>query len=177
MNRPILLLLLAGALPAAAGAEIYRHTGPDGSVHFTDAPPEDAAAERIELPPVNTMRPAPRPAATAQTAAEPVAQGYRRLQLESVPGNILSNPTAPLVATARPEPALQPGHAIVFRVNGKEMAVPNQGQSVAISEPARGQYVFTAEIRDAQGRTLIRSEPLTVQVHRTAVPPARVTPR
>lgn len=177
MIRTTLPLLVACLLAGTADAEIYRHVGPDGSVHFTDSPPDHGTAERVELPPVNTIRPETRSAAGAPLPAEQTAKTYRNLQLESVPGTTVSNPTAPLVVTARPDIALQAGHVIVFEVNGQRTASTNQGQSVAINEPARGQYVFTAEIRDEQGRTLIRSAPLTVQVHRTTIPPARVTPR
>lgn len=169
--------IAAFLLVSTTHAEIYRHVDSNGNVFFSDQPPENSNAVRVELPPVNTIRHTPPPQSRpANLPAAPVNH-YTRLQLESSLGTLASNPSTPLVVSARPDIALQPGHRLVFFISGKEKALADGAMSVTLGDVPRGQHTFSAEIRDAKGGVLIRSEPLTVQIHRTAAPPARVAPR
>lgn len=168
---PVLLLAVAPAF-----AEIYRHRDANGNVVFTDQPPEDA--EAVELGPVNTVPGAPAAQKTPAPATTP-ALAYGRLEITGIRNDdVLRNPDAPLLVRATPDVPLQSGHQLVYLRNGQVLDTRNSPVLI-IDGPAleRGSHTFTAEIRDAEGQVLIASEPLTLHVHRTTVPPARVRPR
>lgn len=178
MHR-FLLLALALLISLPATAAIYRHVDKDGKVYFTDQPPEDAAAEPVELSPINRL-PAPkagRPATTPGTPVTGSAPTYGQLLLTGVnDGQELRNPTNPVVVAAQPDVPLQPGHILVFFHNGQEV-MRGTNRLYTVAQIDRGSHTFSCEIRNENDEVLIRSSPVTLHVHRTATPPARVSPR
>jgi hypothetical protein len=94
-----LALALAGAIGAAPalGTEIYRWVGEDGSVYFSDRPPQGRPAQRIEVePPMGALplpdaeeilrrpvRPQPEPE-TPTAEREPAAEDTGEVEPEFV---------------------------------------------------------------------------------------------
>lgn len=66
MNKIFISLLLL--LPVAVFAGVYKWMDDAGNIHYGDAPPEDIAATRVELPETSTYQP---PATTVRTNKPP----------------------------------------------------------------------------------------------------------
>lgn len=164
--RILASLLFLLVLPSlSAGGEIYRHKDAAGRTVFTDVPPEDA--ERVALPPLNTL---PSPARRATDSAEggekpagPVS--YTSLTLGGAPaGETLLNPEGGITITATPDVPLAPGDTIVFFRDGREVS---RGQGAwSIGQPDRGTYTITASVVSPTGKVLVSAAPLTFHVQR-----------
>ncbi len=76
------LLILAAA--TASGADIYRSTGADGVVRFSDRPEGNAEPVHIASARV-TRTPVPRPAAAAAAATAPAEDPNRGVQADNSP--------------------------------------------------------------------------------------------
>ncbi len=173
----LLLIFFLVTLAQHGLADIYKHLDQHGNPVYTDQPPEDA--EQVTLPKPNVLNadPAARDAAArykkvdteAARQAGATQKGYTQLRIGGIPeGQILQNPTDPITVLALPNPPLRAGHKLVILHNGVP-ANPNGNDSVIIPHIDRGNHVFVAEIRDAQGAVLITSPPASFDVQRTSV--------
>lgn len=174
----VCLIALTASLPVHG--EIYRHTDRNGNVVYTDQPPEDA--EPVELRPLNTVPGGPAGPNRSderggREKAPAGAASYKSLQLSGVAQNdTLQNPDGPITLSASADIPLQPEHRIFFIDNGQDISA-GDSDSFVIERIDRGAHTFVAEIRDANGKVLVSSEPVSMQVFRTVAPPARVRPR
>jgi hypothetical protein len=150
-------------LPLAVGAEIYRYVDEDGVVRYTDKPPHQDA-KPVELPAVQTytsddgyVRDDADPA--EEPGAVPEQAGYRGVQLISpAPDEVFQNADPQVTASAQVEPGLQPGHRLVFLVDGQSYpAAPGQS-SLLLSGLARGSHTLQAVVMDASDRVQAESE-------------------
>lgn len=170
MRTTPLVLGLAVLLAAPVlQAGIYRHVDADGKVSYTDQPPADA--ESVDLPPANVLemgiRPAPVPENPPEKAVPAGPVPYTSLVVDG-PTGTLSNPTDPVSIGAISEPPLQEGHRLVLLHNGAEAKGDGSGM-LTFPWIDRGEHTFIAEIRDAAGKLLIRSQPHVFVVFRSSV--------
>jgi hypothetical protein len=174
----IAFILLCAA--AAAHAQAYRWVDENGVVHYSDRP--QPGAEAIVLPdsttrtrPVAPRRPGSQPDTTA-SAGEDDAQGYTSFAVTSPAAEeTLWNIAGNLNVSLTLEPALMPGHRIRVYLDGEETMVT--GTSFQLEEVFRGAHNIQAEVVDATGRMLIRSQPIRFYVQQTSVQNrARATP-
>ena len=164
-----LLALACLWLPSKAPlAEIYKRVLPDGSVVYSDEP--SPGAERVELPPPQTIPAPPPPAAPATPRAgqrkTEEAVDYRLVKITQ-PGNdaqIREN-SGRVEISVQVEPPLQnrAGHRLVLMMDGKEVARSNGNLHFVLENVDRGTHELVAEIQDRKGRRLKRSR--TVLFH------------
>ena len=94
MQRKFLFLLIL-FFWATAGAQVYKRTGPDGQVYFSDRPGSDAT--RVEVAPAQAIGRSPRPDASGeQDPREPAPSGddppaYTEFAIISPANNTPSN--------------------------------------------------------------------------------------
>ena len=162
------VILAAGTVLAQA----YRWVDEDGIIHYSDRPQE--GAERIYLPSDNrvTRRVAPRPV-VARTTVDEQPQQAAAFQYESL---TVSSPAADetlwniggiLNASVDLQPGLQSGHQIRVYFNGNPHMVT--GTSFQIEEVWRGVHNIQAEVVDASGKLMIRSETNRFYVQQTNI--------
>jgi hypothetical protein len=169
----IALLLAASLAPAQA----YRWVDENGVVHYSDRP--QPGAEEVELesaPAVNI--PAPRgaaglsrptaPAAGAATNDPDDATRYAALAVASPAAEeTLWNIGGVLNVSLDLQPALQRGHRLQVYFDGAPQ--PVNGTQFQLQEVYRGTHNLQAEVIDASGQPLIRSQPIRFYVQQTTV--------
>jgi hypothetical protein len=167
-----LLVLFLVFICATANAQIYRRTGPDGQVYFSDQPGPDA--ERVDLAPAQTIS---LPSVPEQ--AGDVVTGQQQDDAVVYTEFFIASPTAEQGVRANDgnvtvhlslQPALQPGHAIVLNVDGEDGEASNSGSvlMVELNNLSRGQHTVMATVVDEEGTALIKTEPVTFQILRVA---------
>ncbi|NND54667.1 MAG: DUF4124 domain-containing protein [Gammaproteobacteria bacterium] len=162
----VLLLLCAGAV----SAQVYKWVDEDGVVHYSDQP--HPGAERVDIK-QNTFR---APSAGTQPArgdAAEQSQPDRPFAYESL---TFSSPTAEqtlwniggtLNVTLSLSPGLRNGDRVTLYVDGASQ--PIAGLSTQLEEVWRGAHNLQAEVVDANGTLMIRSDPIRFYVQQTSV--------
>lgn len=169
------LLMAAAAAPAQtveAGADrpreegraIYRTVDENGNVVFTDNPPNKGRAEPVTVGPVNTMesRRSEEPGAARASQRDEDGPVYRALAITApADGATVRLPQDnPVTVRVTSDPPRGADHRLVILDNG----VPMEGARMDFPNP--GSHQLQAVIEDADGRPLIRSQPVTFYVHR-----------
>ena len=169
MSRLLLLVLLLFPLGSLANA-VYRTTDAQGNVVFTDTPPANATpADRIEIRPTNTAPPPeilsrPAPAATPE---EESAIGTYTVKITE-PANETSFPMGPGNFSVRVEvnPELSKMERLQLFFDGTPRDEPQRAPTWDLTNVFRGQHDITVGVIDGAGKTIARSEPVRVFVHR-----------
>lgn len=169
----VLPMLYATALAAEPA---WTWVDANGRRHYSDRPVDGAT--QVELPgaqgfaratPTPTPETTRNPAAPAASAT-PAAPAYRSFTIAS-PANeeTLWNIGAILNVQVAIDPGLQPGHRIDAYLDGERVAIAEQSQQFTIPEVYRGLHTLYAVIRDAGGREVRRSPPVTFMVQQTSI--------
>lgn len=168
--------LLAGNCVQAA-EEVYRWVDEDGVIHYSDQPHPGAEKLVIEGAPAPGTRlssgasSAQRAGTRTQPAQQPQAEepfGYESLEISRPSAEeTLWNIGATLDVTLDLQPSLQPGHRVRVYFDGEPRDV--SGTRFTLGEVYRGEHNLQAEIVDANGNVMIRSEPSRFYVQQTSV--------
>jgi len=155
---------------ATAGAQVYKRTGPDGQVYFSDQPGPDAA--EIEVAPAQTISMPPLPeqmrGARQQDEASASYSEFSIVSPDSGEG-VRANDGNVTVSLAL-QPELMAGHTVVLNVDGEDgEQVTSGGRSIGLSNLSRGLHTVEATVVDAQGNALIQTGPVSFNVLRVAV--------
>lgn len=152
-------------------AQAYRWTDAEGTVHYSDRPTE--GAEQIYLPEsTRGSRPYARSANVAATAAAPAEQAapfsYDSIEV-SAPGpeETLWNIAGVLNVSLNVQPSLQAGHRVRVYFDGE--AIMASGSSFQIQEVYRGVHNIQAEVLDANGQLMGRSQPNRFYVQQNSI--------
>ena len=167
--KPILLLLLLGVTVAAV-AQVYKRTGPDGQVYFSDQPGEGAAeievkpAQTISMPPV-TSQPA-----TARQQTEASAKYTGLAVISPTSDQAIRANDGNVSVSLSLQPALMSGHALVLKIDGEDGEhIKTAGSlSVELTNLSRGLHTVEARVVDASNTVLIKSAPVRFNVLRVA---------
>ncbi|SDK36246.1 DUF4124 domain-containing protein [Microbulbifer yueqingensis] len=159
----------------AAGSSIYRVVGPDGKVTFTDVPPKDGKAQRVEVGPTN-IQPIARPRPLPTRKLSPRDQEDRERQRPLGPINFAivspqSGATIPpgqrlIVLRVAIDPVPVGGYQFFAVVDGQRWLGSSSGTSLDLSALERGTHDIQAVLTDLAGRVLARSQPITIFVKR-----------
>ncbi len=169
--RPI--LVLAGLLATASVlAQAYRWVDEDGVTHYSDRPEEGAEEVQLSEYSRNTGARLYRERAPSSAAAEEPADDqpfrYDSLSISS-PGaeETLWNIDGVLNVSVALSPGLQSGHRLRVYYNGEARLVSST--NFQIEEVYRGVHNLQAEVIDATGQLMIRSETNRFYVQQNSV--------
>lgn len=177
MRQAIILgvtALLAAPVGQAA-EEVYRWVDEDGVVHYSDQPHPGAEKLRIESAPAPGAR-LPANAAEALQGGEREQGDQQSDQPFSYQSLTVSQPAAEetlwnigatLDVTLDLEPSLRPGHRVRVYFDGEQRDV--SGTQFTLDEVYRGVHNIQAEVVDANGNVMIRSQPNRFYVQQTSV--------
>lgn len=162
-NLRIALLLLLGASPLAAAAQVWRWVDQDGVVHLSDKPVP--GAQRIEVkPPVPAVRePAPvaQPPVSRANASRATSRStapYSRCELVDPADDAAFDAPEAVQLSAQVLPVLRPGDRLQATLNGEPVTDwPPNALVHVLQQPARGTYVVTFRVVSADGRTQCQS--------------------
>ena len=166
-----LLLQLAGG--GAVADEVYKWVDEDGVVHFSDQPAP--GAEVIHIPDSSRTRPArapqsrtATPSAEAQRAAASTPFSYESLSFTSPsPEQTLWNIGGTLNVSIALSPALRASDQVRLYFDGEAQTI--DGLQTELQEVWRGTHNLQAEIVDANGALMIRSDPIRFYVQQTSI--------
>lgn len=163
-------------------AEVYRWTDADGQSHYSDRP--QAGAERITIDvstPASSSSDAGSPAASDQEPDDETPAPVDRYQSLTITSpaqeQVLWNIEGQLDVTAAVQPALQPGHALQFSLDGRTATAEPGSTRVRYPEVFRGEHSLQVEVVDVGGRTLVSSPTTRFFVRQTALPNPVPAPR
>ena len=158
---------------AEAAEEVYRWVDEDGVVHYSDQPHPGAEKLRIESAPApGTRLPANAVAGRADPARDEQPTdpsfSYQSLTVsQPAAEETLWNIGATLSVTLDLQPALRPGHRVRVYFDGEATEV--SGTQFTLDEVYRGVHNLQAEVVDANGNVMIRSQPSRFYVQQTTV--------
>ncbi|MFP4079674.1 MAG: DUF4124 domain-containing protein [Ectothiorhodospira sp.] len=170
------LLLLALALPAQA--EIYHWTDAQGRTVYGDTPPEGVKASPVQVDAPSATTPGIPEAEARRILQRPLGTNgdstdatYTRVEITQPPhdGVVRSN-TGEVEVAVTTEPALQEAedHRIRLLLDGESMG-SGAGARFALSQVDPGTHTLRAEVIDASGAVLLRSDESRFHLQRTTV--------
>jgi hypothetical protein len=171
MQRIFLLLLVL--VCAAASAQVFRQTGPDGQVHFSDRPGKDA--EQIDIAPTQTFSPPPVPARTGggdSNGQNDATSLYSEFTIVSpVSGQEVRANDGNVTVRLSLQPELMSGHTMVLNIDGEdgEKTTTGDNMTIELSNLSRGRHTVEATVVGEDGKELIQAGPISFNVLRTAV--------
>ncbi|MDX1500624.1 MAG: DUF4124 domain-containing protein [Woeseiaceae bacterium] len=173
-----LLGILAAGLAVAAGA--YRWVDEEGVVHYSDVPRE--GADYVDLSGYSATtgaRIGPQRDSAQADAAQPAPADqpfeYQSIEIVSPAAEeTLWNIEGTLNVSLALQPGLQEGHQVRVYFDGEPRLVA--GTSFTIDEVWRGVHNIQAEVIDATGRLMIRSQPNRFYVQQNSIIQRRPVP-
>ena len=169
----LIATLLLLSIATGATAAVYKWVQPDGSIIYSDHPPQDNASP-ANLPPVQEIKIAPPPPSSPETTP-----GNREEQTNNTTSYTNLSITDPTTnSTIRDnggqvsvklelEPPLQKGDSIAIKLDGKELG-KGKGTTINLSNVARGDHSLQAVVINAQGDTVISSSTVTFHLLRAS---------
>jgi len=172
------LVILIFSLPlGSAGADIYKHVLPDGTVVFSDQPGDDAT--KVEAAPLQTYAAPPTPPApTSSPASKPPDEGpgYSTLTITApVQDEVIWDNNGVVAVDVDIQPPLRTaqGHHFTLLLDGQKVKdftdTPYTLQGID-----RGTHTLQVEVLDG-GKTLAESQIVEFHLKRHITP--RPTPR
>lgn len=162
------VILLTSSYAWSDGTRVYMTRDANGNPVFSDTP--TAGAKTHDIRPVTTVPSVAIPdPIQAERSAPPAKLEYQRLTIISPAdqSNIPAGLADQLSLSLQLTPELQKGHTIVVLDNGRELS---RGAKLdfSLTNLVRGEHRLTAEVRTADGETLIRSLPRSIYIQRTS---------
>lgn len=176
MKRISLLFLIFACVTASA--QVFKRTGSDGQVSFSDRPGPDA--EQVDVTPAQAIS---LPAVPAQTDATAQPDGESMEQPEEV-ASLYTEFT--IVSPASEEgvrandgnitvqlslqPELIVGHSIMLMIDGEDGTgtITGDDMEIELSNLSRGRHSVAATVVDEQGKVLNQAGPVSFHVLRVA---------
>lgn len=162
------LLCLSLTIPGLCQAEIYRSLDEHGNPVFSDQPPADRPAERLELPPTPTVdMPAPPPSPPPLPTNDDDAPSYRTLDIGGLPddeGALRAN-NGTFTVYALLDPPLRQGHRLRFVLDEQVLAHTGNNAELTLTELDRGEHRLRLEVLAAD-RVVQRSDTRTFTLQR-----------
>ena len=172
MKNSILISFLMAALVSVnvANAVLYKGLDSEGNVIYSDRPFDDA--EKFTPPPISVMDvrkvDSEKEAATEEKPAE---FKYTRFDIVSpVNGQTIWNETE-LTVSMQLTPVLNgaEGHNAWLLMDGKPVIKNSQSMSLQIEGIDRGAHQLQGQIRDKEGRVIVRTRTIVVYIQRASV--------
>ncbi|WP_028886564.1 DUF4124 domain-containing protein [Teredinibacter turnerae] len=169
---------------AASAQTIYKSVDQYGNVTYSDEPPANATAEKLELKPLNTtpaitpaptpnpplVSPAPSPSPEPEATRPPKqASGYG-LRLVTPKSEQRFGPAEKtLTVVMLTQRKLEPGLRFQVYIDGKvQETTDSNNVSIALSKALQGRRSVSAAVVDGAGNVIERTEERTIFVIRPA---------
>lgn len=156
-----------------ADAGFYKGLDEEGNVVYSDKPFDNS--EKI-TPPAITVMDATKVKAKEEAVEEKPAAEFKYTKFDIVaPTNdqtIWNEPD--LIVKLQLTPALNTAesHNIWLLVDGKPLVKNSQSLSIPIGRADRGAHQIQAQVRNKQGKIIVRTRPVLVHIKNTVVPRA-----
>lgn len=151
------LILCLLALPASA--EVFTYIDAQGNRVYTDQPRGNA--KRVPIATSNRMSATPTAAAPSSKTKKTAPQSpfhYDMLRvLVPEPDATIRSSAGELIVSITSEPGLQEGHRYRLLLDGQPTGEPGLSPVFPLSNIDRGSHNLSAEILDADGRTVERT--------------------
>lgn len=167
LRNSLLIFTLIGSY--AASAALYKGLDSEGNVVYSDTPFEEA--EKYTPPPISVMD-KPKVKAETKTAEEekPAAFKYMSFDIVSPKSNETIRNEADVAVTLNLKPGLneEENHSIWMLVDGKPVIKNTQDLSLKLGRLDRGAHELQAQIRDTEGKIVVRTRTTVVFIHHTS---------
>jgi hypothetical protein len=168
------LVLTAVLLPQVQAANsVYRSVDQSGSVVYSDQPSKGAKRVTIQ-PNTSTYTPPPAPVFKLDPPTEKKAEARKAVKYDSIrivspapEETVRDNEGLVSVAVAL-TPKLEEGHQLRLFLDGKPSVTLDKSIGT-LSEVERGEHRVLAEVADAKGQVLARSDPVLFFMKRHSV--------
>ncbi len=172
MKNTILICFLVSALVIVniAGAELYKGLDVEGNVGYSDEPFDDA--EKFTPPPISVVD-TPK-VGTDEKAAEtekPAEFKYMSFDIISPTNNqtIRNDPDVTVSLKLKPGLNTEENHNIWMLLDGKPVVKNTQSLTVQLGRLDRGAHQLQAQIRNKEGKIVVRTRTTIVFIHHTSV--------
>ena len=168
LNSLLMFSLIASHV---ASAGLYKGLDAEGNVVYSDTPFEDA--EKFTPPPLSVMD---KPKVTADSKLEvddkPAEFKYLDFDILSPAYNqtIRNEPDVTVSLNLKPGLNSEEGHSIWMLVDGKPVIKNSQDMTSKLGRLERGAHKLQAQIRDEQGKIVVRTRVTVVFIHQTSAP-------
>ncbi|MBE9567404.1 MAG: DUF4124 domain-containing protein [Proteobacteria bacterium] len=174
-NRTILNSLLLFALSALsfADAALYRGIDAQGNVVYSDTPFEDA--EEYTPPPISVVAPLKKKEVSGSAENDEAAAGKEPAEFKYLDFDIVSpinNQTIRNEQDVKVMLKINPGlntekeHTIWLLMDKRPVVKKSLSTSLQVEQVDRGAHQLQAEIRDGEGKMVIRTRPVVFFVHK-----------
>lgn len=181
--RLSILALTCCLITNQALAQVYRYVDAHGNTVYTDSPPEQVDAERIQLPAINSL-PAPTPSTSKaqkptpeETAVDADAQAYSQLNLLLPDAEAIRANNGSFIVNVIIEPQLRAQHRLQLIVDGQAHGSPSNSLSLMAQNLDRGEHSIAVQV--LSGDTVVQQTAAQIiNVQRTHInaPSRRRTP-
>jgi hypothetical protein len=168
-KKSVILLMLVCTV---ASAQVYKRTGPDGQVYFSDLP--DADSEKVDVTPAQTISMPPmseNKGVQSQQEQEPAAVYTAFSIVSPTDGQEIRANDGNVSVQLSLQPALKSSHSVSLIINGEDgsRSSTGHGLNIGLSNLSRGRHTVEAAVVDTQGRQLIKAGPVSFNVLRYAL--------
>lgn len=161
----LLLIFFVGGF---ANAALYKGIDAEGNVVYSDRPFEDA--ERFTPPEISVVekeKVKPEIDGKAESEEKPVEFKYLDFDIVSPKTNdtIRDQFDMSVALKLRPGLNIEKGHSVWLLVNGKPLIEKSLDMSLRIDRLERGAQKIQAQVRDEQGKIIVRTRTVVVFIH------------
>jgi hypothetical protein len=164
------LLLSVTLFAFTASAQLYKGLGEDGHVVYSDQPFKNSEEfTPASLSVINSPKAAPKKEVAAEE--EPAEFKYTDFDITS-PKNketIWDAPQINISLRLKPDLNLEEGHTAWLLLDGKVVVKNSNSTSLQIGRTERGAHQLQAQVRDKEGKIVVRSRSIVVYIKNTVV--------
>ena len=164
------LLLSVTLFTFAASAQLYKGLDEEGHVVYSDQPFENSEKfTPASLSVINAPKAAPKKKAAA--VEEPAEFKYTDFDITSPKNNetIWDAPQINIALRLEPDLNLAEGHTAWLLMDGKVVVKNNNSTSMQIGRTERGAHQLQAQVRDKEGKIVVRSRSIIIHIKNTVV--------
>lgn len=168
--RFFVFFLILGLSFCVSAATVYKKVNPDGSVEYSDVPPDDSA-KPMKLKPIQSITLPKPPPASPPPPPEPKPFQYESIRILSPADDeaIRSN-NGDFSARAELKPGLreEQEHRLEWLLDGKPVANA-RGLTLSLKNMDRGTHKLQLRVADFNGKTVIQTPVITFHILRVAL--------
>lgn len=164
------LLLSVTLVTFAASAELYKGLNEEGHVVYSDQPFENSEKYTpASLSVISSRKVTPKK--KAATEEEPAEFKYTDFDIASPKNNetIWDAPQINISLRLKPDLNLAEGHTAWLLMDGKVVVKNSNSTSLQIGRAERGAHQLQAQVRDKEGKIVVRTRSIIVHIKNTVV--------